>query len=115
MQHVFGLIGSASKEIVDALYDASDIRFIGVHDERNGTNMADGYVRASGKADVSSPPFDQIAERHGVVGFRVERFDEVDAAVRSALDCNQPAVVDIAVDPGALYSFRRDSRKHRGG
>jgi hypothetical protein len=24
-------------------------------------------------------------------------------------------VVDIAVDPAALYSFRRDSFKHRGG
>jgi hypothetical protein len=23
--------------------------------------------------------------------------------------------VDIAVDPAALYSFRRDSFKHRGG
>ena len=26
-----------------------------------------------------------------------------------------PAVIDIAVDPAALYSFRRDSFKHRGG
>ena len=51
-QHVFGLIGSATMEMFDALYDARDIRFIGVHDERTGTHMADGYARASGRAGV---------------------------------------------------------------
>jgi len=51
-KHVFGLIGSAGMEIFDALYDASDIRFIGVRDERSGTHMADGYARASGRAGV---------------------------------------------------------------
>lgn len=50
--HVFGLIGSAGMEIFDALYDARDIRFIGVRDERTGVHMADGYARASGKAGV---------------------------------------------------------------
>ena len=46
--HVFGLIGSATMEMFDALYDADDINFIGIHDERTGTHMADGYARASG-------------------------------------------------------------------
>ena len=50
--HVFGLIGSATMEMFDALYDAQDIQFIGVHDERTGTHMADGYARASGQAGV---------------------------------------------------------------
>jgi acetolactate synthase-1/2/3 large subunit/sulfoacetaldehyde acetyltransferase len=50
--HVFGLIGSAGMEIFDALYDARDIRFIGVRDERTGVHMADGYARASGQAGV---------------------------------------------------------------
>ena len=52
VKHVFGLIGSATMEMFDALYDASDIQFIGVHDERTGTHMADGYARASGRAGV---------------------------------------------------------------
>ena len=52
VKHVFGLIGSATMEMFDALYDADDIQFIGVHDERTGTHMADGYARASGKAGV---------------------------------------------------------------
>ena len=51
-RHVFGLIGSATMEMFDALYDADKINFIGVHDERTGTHMADGYARASGRAGV---------------------------------------------------------------
>jgi len=51
-EFVFGLIGSATMEIFDALYDAQDIKLIGVHDERTGTHMADGYARASGKTGV---------------------------------------------------------------
>ena len=30
-----------------------------------------------------------------------------------ALACGKPAIVDVQVDPAALYSFRRDSFKHR--
>ena len=52
VEHVFGLIGSATMEMFDALYDAKDINFIGVHDERTGTHMADGYARASGNPGV---------------------------------------------------------------
>jgi acetolactate synthase-1/2/3 large subunit/sulfoacetaldehyde acetyltransferase len=66
-------------------------------------------------ANISSPPFDKIAELYGAAGYRVERLDEVGEAVRAALECGKPAVVDIQVDPAALYSFRRDSFKHRGG
>ena len=66
-------------------------------------------------ADVSSPPFDKLAELYGAAGFRAERLEQVGEAVEAALACDRPAVVDIAVDPAALYSFRRDSFKHRGG
>ncbi len=66
-------------------------------------------------ANVSSPPFDKVAELYGAAGYRVERLGEVGDAVRAALDCGKPAVIDIQVDPAALYSFRRDSFRHRGG
>ncbi len=66
-------------------------------------------------ANVSSPPYDKLAELYGAAGYKVERLEEVGEAVQAALDCGKPAVVDIAVDPKALYSFRRDSFKHRGG
>jgi len=64
-------------------------------------------------ADISSPPFDKVAELYGAKGFSVERTSEISEAVNAALKCGKPAVVDIAVDPKALYSFRRDSFKHR--
>ena len=66
-------------------------------------------------ADIESPPFDKVAELYGAAGYRVDRLDEVGDAVKAALECGKPAVVDIQVDPAALYSFRRDSFKHRGG
>jgi acetolactate synthase-1/2/3 large subunit/sulfoacetaldehyde acetyltransferase len=66
-------------------------------------------------ANVSSPPYDRLAELYGAAGFKVERLSEVADAVKAALACNRPAVIDISVDPDALYSFRRDSFKHRGG
>jgi len=66
-------------------------------------------------ADVSSPAFDKVADLYGAKGFRAERLTDVAPAVEAALACGKPAVVDVAVDPAALYSFRRDSFKHRGG
>jgi thiamine pyrophosphate-dependent acetolactate synthase large subunit-like protein len=66
-------------------------------------------------ADISSPPFDKLAELYGAKGYRVDQLGDVGAAVEAALECGKPAVIDVAVDPAALYSFRRDSFKHRGG
>jgi thiamine pyrophosphate-dependent acetolactate synthase large subunit-like protein len=66
-------------------------------------------------ADVSSPPFDKAAELYGAQGYAVDRIEDVGDAVKAALACGKPAVIDVAVDPAALYSFRRDSFKHRGG
>jgi len=66
-------------------------------------------------ADVSSPPFDKLAENYGAAGFRADKLADVAPAIEAALACGKPAVVDVTVDPNALYSFRRDSFKHRGG
>ena len=66
-------------------------------------------------ADVSSPPFDKLAELYGAKGYRADKLADVMPAIEAALNCGKPAVVDVAVDPSALYSFRRDSFKHRGG
>ena len=66
-------------------------------------------------ADISSPPFDKIAELYGAKGYRADRLEDVQPAIEAALACGKPAVIDVMVDPNALYSFRRDSFKHRGG
>jgi thiamine pyrophosphate-dependent acetolactate synthase large subunit-like protein len=64
-------------------------------------------------ADIKSPPFDKVAELYGAKGFKVKKISEINEAVRAAHKCNKPAVIDVDVDPKALYSFRRDSFKHR--
>lgn len=64
-------------------------------------------------ADVSNPPFDKLAELYGAAGYRADRLADVAPAVEAALASGRPAVVDVAVDPDALYSFRRDSFQHR--
>lgn len=66
-------------------------------------------------ADISSPSFDKLAELYGAKGYRAETLQDVHGAIEAALNCGKPAVVDVSVDPAALYSFRRDSFKHRGG
>ena len=66
-------------------------------------------------ANVSSPPFDKLAELYGAKGYRTETLSQTAEAIEAALQCGKPAVIDVMVDPAALYSFRRDSFKHRGG
>ena len=48
----------------------------------------------------------------GAKGFKVKKGTEINQAVREALKINKPVVIDVDVDPKALYSFRRDSFKH---
>ena len=38
---------------------------------------------------------------------------QINQVVKEALKINKPVVIDVDVDPKALYSFRRDSFKHR--
>jgi len=64
-------------------------------------------------ADISSPPFDKVAEIYGAKGFKVQKISEINQVVKEALKINKPVVIDVDVDPKALYSFRRDSFKHR--
>jgi thiamine pyrophosphate-dependent acetolactate synthase large subunit-like protein len=64
-------------------------------------------------ADVPNPPYDKLAELWGAAGFHADRAEDLEGALRAALACGRPAIVDVKVDPNALFSFRRDSFKHR--
>ena len=64
-------------------------------------------------ADIKSPPFDKIAELYGAKGFSIKKVSEINEAVKAALKCNKPVVINVDVDPNALYSFRRDSFKYK--
>ncbi|MCU4161943.1 thiamine pyrophosphate-binding protein [Acidiphilium sp. AL] len=64
-------------------------------------------------ADVSNPPYDKVAELFGAAGFQVDEAAQLEPALQAALVCGKPAIIDVQIDPNALYSFRRDSFKHR--
>ena len=49
---ISGLIGSSTLEILDALYDAADIKYIGCRHESNGLIMMDAYARYTNKHGV---------------------------------------------------------------
>ena len=52
VRHIFGSVGSAFLDILDAMYDRTDIEFIGVRHEQAGALMADGYARVTGQPSV---------------------------------------------------------------
>jgi thiamine pyrophosphate-dependent acetolactate synthase large subunit-like protein len=64
-------------------------------------------------ANIDSPPFDKIADLYGAKGYHVEKLSNLKDTLEDALNCNKPAVINVEVDPKALYSFRRDSFKHK--
>jgi acetolactate synthase I/II/III large subunit len=52
VRYIFGVVGSCYVEILDALYDRSDIQFLGVRHEQVAAHMADAYARAGGLPGV---------------------------------------------------------------
>jgi thiamine pyrophosphate-dependent acetolactate synthase large subunit-like protein len=62
-------------------------------------------------ADIDSPPFHKVAELYGAKGFHIEKISDLKNAVLQALKCEKPVVINVEVDPDAIYSFRRDSFK----
>ncbi|GAA1362984.1 acetolactate synthase large subunit [Brevibacterium luteolum] len=57
----------------------------------------------TGHNTVRVPDFVKLAEAYGAVGLRVERNDDVDAAIEQALEVNdRPVVIDFTVPPDAM-------------
>ena len=61
------------------------------------------HQRRSGKpvygTEFTSPNFSQIAAAYGINGSRVTSEDELNAAVAAALSTNQPALIEVMLDP----------------
>lgn len=67
-------------------------------------------------ADVTNPRFDKVAELYGAKGFHVDDPTKLESTLEKALKSvseGNSTIVDVEVDPNALYSFRKDSFKHR--
>ncbi len=52
VSHIFGIVGSSFLDILDPLYDRTDLQFIGVRHEQGAALMADGFSRISGAPSV---------------------------------------------------------------
>ena len=64
-------------------------------------------------SDIKSPPFHELARLYGAKGYYIDDLLKLEDAVNDALVCNKPAVINIKMDPKALYSFRKDSFNHK--
>ena len=49
--------------------------------------------------DIGNPRYDQYARLFGAEGYYVDHPDQVGDAVRAALSCGKPAIVEIPIDP----------------
>ena len=70
---------------------------------RYGTIRAHQEARGSGigvATELGPIDFAGVAVAMGGLGFRVERDDEVEAALRAALAADRPSVVHLRLDPG---------------
>jgi sulfoacetaldehyde acetyltransferase len=62
--------------------------------------------------DLINPSFAQIATDMGALGFTVDRAEDIQDVVRSALAADRPTVVEIHVDSEVLNEpYRRDALK----
>lgn len=50
-------------------------------------------------ADIGNPRYDQYAELFGAKGYYVEHADQIGDAMRAALQCGKPAIVEVPIDP----------------
>ena len=52
VDHIFGICGTTTNNILTELHGRDDIRFVDTRHEQNAAFMAYGYARASGKPAV---------------------------------------------------------------
>ena len=59
-------------------------------------------------ADISSPPYDEVARLCGARGFAVGQPGDLGPALKEALAGGRPAVIHVKIDPDALSTLRKD-------
>jgi acetolactate synthase-1/2/3 large subunit/sulfoacetaldehyde acetyltransferase len=111
-----GGFGMTMSELATAVTEGIDTTTLVLNNHVWGAEKAyqrDFYGGRYIGSDLRNPPYDEVARLFGAAGFRVEKAQELEDVVAAAIATEGPAVVDIQVDPDALYSFRRDSFTHR--
>ncbi len=118
---VFSLMGDGGfgmtvSELSTAVHHKINTVTIVMNNKSWGAEKAyqrDFYNKRYIGADIDSPPFHKLAEIYGAKGYYVNELKDLKEAVSNALICNQPSVINVDIDPKALYSFRKDSFIHR--
>ena len=118
---VFSLMGDGGfgmtvSELSTAVHHKINTVTIVMNNKSWGAEKAyqrDFYNKRYIGADIDSPPFHKLAEIYGAKGYYVSELKDLKEAVSNALVCNQPSVINVDIDPKALYSFRKDSFIHR--
>ncbi|GIT35993.1 MAG: hypothetical protein Ct9H300mP5_4620 [Candidatus Pelagibacterales bacterium] len=65
-------------------------------------------------ANINSPLYlIKLLNFMGQKALKLKKIFQIKGAVEAALKCNKPAVIDVDVDRNALYSFRKNSFKHK--
>ena len=54
VSHIFGIVGSSFLDILDPLFDRSDVKFIGTRHEQGAALMADGYSRTKNQYELGA-------------------------------------------------------------
>lgn len=57
------------------------------------------YNKHYSQTQISSPDYVKLAEAYGALGIRVQNENEIEPAIRKALDHNGPVFVDFVVEP----------------
>ena len=118
---VFSLMGDGGfgmtvSELSTAVHHKINTITIVMNNKSWGAEKAyqrDFYDKRYIGTDIDSPPFHKLAEIYGAKGYHVNELKDLKESVSDALVCNTPAVINVDVDPKALYSLRKDSFKHR--
>ena len=64
-------------------------------------------------SDIDNPPFYKLAKLYGAIGLNVKKISDLKSKLKIALKCKKPVIINIEVNPDSIYSFRKDSFKHK--
>ena len=111
-----GGFGMTLSELSTAVHHKINTIIIVMNNKSWGAEKAyqrDFYDERYIGTDIESPPFDKVAELYGAKGYHVQVLSDFKQTLKEALNCNKPVVINVDIDPKALYSFRQDSFKHK--
>lgn len=105
-----GGFGMAGMEFTTAVHNKLPITVIAFNDGKlkNIKKEQDEYGYPEYRVEFSNPSLADLATSSGGLGIRVTEPEELDEAIRKALDSPLPALVEVMVDPGIyIHSVRR--------